>query len=683
MSEDVDEAMKDNARRFGDIEKEMKKSQNAATNALNKSIKGLAAGFFTAHRSVEDFAKAMSSQLLVIGAAGAVFGELVSSVFSLSKTYSKLTDAGQYFSGSMLTMAAQAGASGVSLEEFSRSILRNSAVATALQQGTVGNINAFGALQKSVRSSLLDVGQFGMSMTDINNATGDYAETLRLTGHLHMMNSNEQRVAITNLITDVSKFSAATGKSREEILKGSMSFAKNPDTALLARLLTKEQMGRFTQATTGFSSIPGGGDAMKEFFIEAINARNTGMPIQTTKTGNALAEAGLGYANPLMEKYAKDVMEGKNGPDLMEFLTNFNKIATDGVIAQLQRSGKIGALSPLLYGSDGLKKVEEELTKMPDMATKFMLNLDTQFHSITGEFRKSFYEGIVDSLFDSEKMKEDIANKGKTGSQADVIAANQRMEAELAKQKENFVKSLQELGKTLGTAFGEKLKQFTDWLNHGGAAKLTEYASAFVGAIENLAINIKKLTDLSLEQIILAYIGSRVVGAAMTAMFVRAGTAIAAAMLGTPIAWIITAVLVTLGLITAENQKKLAVSDEIEQKLGWKSPDLFMPDGTGMENPFATWIDKNGNKHTKEEGMKALVEYNKIQPNTPTRNTDDVKISPGDVEKSKTDNENNKRLQDLIQQLIDQGTPVSLAAAQQLRNNLMTNTASGILYYSP
>ena len=626
MSEDVDNVLKDNARRFNDALNEIEKTQkrssgvlDKSSGVLDKSIRGLSAGFKHAHGSVEDFAKAMSSQLVVIGAAGAVFGELVSSVFNLSKTYSKLTDAGQYFNGSMLTMAAQASASGVSLEEFSRSIIKNSAVATALQHGTVGNINAFGQLQKSVRSSLLDVGQFGLSMSEINDATGDYAETLRLTGHLHTMNSKEQQVAITSLITDVSKFSEATGKSRKEILQGAMSFAKNPDTALLARLLTSEGMKRFTEATVAFSSIPGGGDAFKQFFIESVNARNTGMPIGTTKTGQALIEAGLPHVVALFEKFTNDQMTGKN-PNKLEFMNNVNNSITPAQIANLERLGKIGAVSPLLYGlADSLKKANEAATTMPDMVTKFMLNLDHNFSEITGEFRKSFYEGILDSLVSvNSEVAEDIKNAGKTGSKEDVIAANKRMDDELAKQKANFVKSLQELGKTLGTAFGEKLKQFTDWLNHGGAEKLTEYASTFVTKVGEfatkvgeLASGIEKLTDLSLEQIILAYIGSRVVGAAMTAMFVRAGTAIAAAILGTPIGWI-TAVLVSLGLITAANQKKLAVSDEIEQKLGWKSPNLFADD-TGMENPFATWIDKQGNEHTKEEGIKALVEYNKTR----------------------------------------------------------------------
>ena len=525
MSEDVDNVLKDNARRFNDALKEIEKTQKRSSGVLDKSIRGLSAGFKHAHGSVEDFAKAMSSQLLVIGATGAVFGELVSSVFNLSKTYSKLTDAGQYFNGSMLTMAAQASASGVSLEEFSRSIIKNSAVATALQHGTVGNINAFGQLQKSVRSSLLDVGQFGLSMSDINDATGDYAETLRLTGHLHTMNSKEQQVAITSLITDVSKFSEATGKSRKEILQGAMSFAKNPDTALLARLLTSEGMKRFTEATVAFSSIPGGGDAFKQFFIESVNARNTGMPIGTTKTGQALIEAGLPNVVALFEKFTNDQMTGKN-PNKLEFMNNVNNSITPAQIANLERLGKIGAVSPLLYGlADSLKKANEAATTMPDMVTKFMLNLDHNFSEITGEFRKSFYEGILDSLVSvNSEVAEDIKNAGQTGSKEDVIAANKRMDDELAKQKAIFVKSLQELGKTLGTAFGEKLKQFTDWLNHGGAAKLTEWADWFVDEIIKVTDFLK---NLDLTTILAAYIGSKVVGAALTAMLVEGMTTIA------------------------------------------------------------------------------------------------------------------------------------------------------------
>src|ERR1019366_256087 len=164
-----------------------------------------------------------------IGAIGGAISLLVNGVFEISKTYSKLTDIGQMFGGSMFEMASRAGAAGLSLGDFSKAMMKHSQSAAFITNSQTGATNAFMDVQKKVRDGLEKVGFYGMSLSELTDATFDYVDIMKTSGRITKMSSGDLANGAQRFLAQVSGISAASGISREEIIKSTKQAAEEPD----------------------------------------------------------------------------------------------------------------------------------------------------------------------------------------------------------------------------------------------------------------------------------------------------------------------------------------------------------------------------------------------------------------------------------------------------------------------
>jgi hypothetical protein len=101
-----------------------------------KTVTSLVKGM---HGGVDDLLwsmKGATKAFAEVGIAAEVLIVLFEGAMKLTKTFSKMTDIGQNFGGSILNMAAQAGRSGLSLDQFSSLLMRNSTL-TAMMNDTI------------------------------------------------------------------------------------------------------------------------------------------------------------------------------------------------------------------------------------------------------------------------------------------------------------------------------------------------------------------------------------------------------------------------------------------------------------------------------------------------------------------------------------------------------------------
>src|SRR5476651_19401 len=161
------------------------KGLTGAASAFTGSIKGLHSGFGgmittvqSSTKSFTEFSKGISSssngvKLLGEGLlAGSIMigASLVKWVGDSMDTYRSLNSIGQTFGGSVLNMQLAAAQARMPLGEFSAALTKNSQLVSVI--GAQG----FGNLSKSLRSSLVDVGQLGLSLSDTNDIVAAYSQ---------------------------------------------------------------------------------------------------------------------------------------------------------------------------------------------------------------------------------------------------------------------------------------------------------------------------------------------------------------------------------------------------------------------------------------------------------------------------------------------------------------------------
>src|ERR1044072_827576 len=171
-------------------EQQMRKNMGTFTRGVNDLV--------TTMKVLQGNTQAASmgfSQLvkfLGLGAFSTAITAAINGLQDMARTYNRLTDVGVDFNGSMLEMERQAGAAGESLEEMGRQIVKNSTVISQMSSDQLKGVDTFNRFQRGVRDNLKQFGYYGMTMSQVNDASGEYLETLRETGQLDRLDNDKQ-----------------------------------------------------------------------------------------------------------------------------------------------------------------------------------------------------------------------------------------------------------------------------------------------------------------------------------------------------------------------------------------------------------------------------------------------------------------------------------------------------------
>lgn len=114
----------------------------------------------------------LTKGFLGLGAGVTILATLFASAMKMNTTFGKMTDIGQNFGGSMFNMMKEAGAAGLSLEDFHTLLARNSTLTAMMNDTVVTTTGALGALQHTSRAT----GALG----DHYAATGEAASDLHV-----------------------------------------------------------------------------------------------------------------------------------------------------------------------------------------------------------------------------------------------------------------------------------------------------------------------------------------------------------------------------------------------------------------------------------------------------------------------------------------------------------------------
>ena len=427
------------------------------------------------HRTTDHVTSQMATMARGLFGGAAIAG-VITGAANLGKTFNRMTDIGQSFyvsakdlgmsmsdmadrteqvgttmrasadevRGSMFEMARQASHAGLSLEQYTHFLTKNS-TATA-----VAGAKAMGDLQLSVRNTLKPLGFYGMTLTQLDDMTSDYAETLRETGGLERLDSKQQSAAVQRLAHDVSGFAELTGKSREAILKDFNAAMRETSGAMrmAADGLSGPQQQAYQSFVSFFASLPGvAGQEMPKFFAQLYG---TGGNAYFTEMGKTAITAGMPQLNAAMQKLM-NVMQ--SGADDVSGVAVETAVGMKNEILRNQRQlqnlanagGEAGAaaqklltLGQSLAGLDekqmkaklAQQKQLDAITQRYESATRDVMVFESNWEVLAGSFREGFFTSFAKA----------ISSFDFTAGDKDTM--------------EGFKAALKALGETVGTLLG-------------------------------------------------------------------------------------------------------------------------------------------------------------------------------------------------------------------------------------
>lgn len=444
-----------------------------STGMFGKSLDQATTSVKLMHSGIDDFTtglRGMVRSLVPIFLGGGIIDGLIHGATNLIKSYNQMSNAGQMFGGNMFTMAEQAGASGMSLEAFTRMIEKHSAVAAYMNTQTGATTQSLGSLQMSVRNSLKQVGFFGMSMSQVTDATADFADTMMQSGQLSRLDDTQRVAAVDSMMKNVAIFSQLTGKSRDDIMKATKTGLLETSSVaeLILHPLSAEMEQMHVQFATFFGSLNDGGKTL-EFFSEMLGHNgqswNTSMGQMFNKTVPIINQ----YMNTLQQTLRGPNMTPGQGDDAeLAFIKKSYEALLPNIEILKARPdaeakaavAQFNAWKPIYDKIDsGEAKRDMEKARrdgiVMDQFTKSLNLLENTWNVATGHFRVGFYGKLAE-------IAKSILPKDGT----DAMEALGKLLCKLGEVVGGVVGQLvlAFAGMAPGTGFSEAIVRFTDWI---------------------------------------------------------------------------------------------------------------------------------------------------------------------------------------------------------------------------
>jgi hypothetical protein len=401
------------------------RADGGGNSGFHKSVKDMTGAFGMMHKGTDDFIYDLQSMVGNLAKTSEAFIGLelaigaFKEILHIGKTFSKMTDIGQNFNGSLFTMMEQVGKSGLSLDQFSAMMSRNS-----MTSATMGK--SLGSLQMAVRDNLQQFGFYGMALDEITNTTSDYMETMRESGRLGTLDATQQTKAVTNLIAESSGLAKAFGKSREEIIKSTNETMRQTNLAARLSIGTQQQTdavqsfitmyagqskllassfgeqygkGGYVENELGTAAIGSGMGGLNNVISQSITAAKNGQKMTAGMMADQMSEFDHAFSEQQVEQL--EVLSKGGNADAMKMLQFNNEIkAITRDKKFLDDTGKFNKEKYAKYIEQSKKDAEIQAG-----ITQTALTFESSYKKITGGFIEGFYGAFASMLGDGVNLE--------------------------------------------------------------------------------------------------------------------------------------------------------------------------------------------------------------------------------------------------------------------------------------
>lgn len=234
---------------------------------------------------------------------GAVIANFTNWIGDLTTTYRDIANVGQTFTNGILEMSTVAGQSGVTLDEFARTLKNHSIVAARL------SAKGFMGLAREVRRGTEAFGLYGYTVEALNDFTGEYLESMRIQGRLESIQTADTTKRFQDLAKNTAILSAMFGKSREEINKSTNAAQQEALLTLRVARMTEDEFTRYQNNILPMlqTAATQGGEEFSKFIAQSFGGKSAAL----TEMGKMLASSGAGDIVALVDKLNEDVFAGR------------------------------------------------------------------------------------------------------------------------------------------------------------------------------------------------------------------------------------------------------------------------------------------------------------------------------------------------------------------------------------
>lgn len=424
--DDASESVAAKAAKLGDIFEDTGKSADEASKDLSENMKstggmlsGLKSPIGGATGMFQKLKSPMGMAITGFGAIGAGIFQLVNGLVEMTDTFFDLYNSGVTFEQGLFELKLAAGQAAMPLDDFAKTLLESSAVVKSFgKNGAVVYAN----ILRQTRELTMSQGMFGMSLEQVNSLTSDYMESQRMRGLLEGQTQAQLAQRNAEYLENLTLFSQAIGKSREEIAAETQAITTRADVFAFFNTLpeqTRQHASKiFEQASAGIAGLfkessEDVNTLLADIIVEPSRALQSDLFKSLLATNNKAAKQLLRFGenigrgamttDQVNEELANIVVSLKNtgqaGSETLRTFTRFDNQLKEGAMTQARILQDVASI-----GDDSLKMLRDGTKTELDETSKSIQTFRELFRTIFGklsEFQAEFFlnnKGTIDKF---------------------------------------------------------------------------------------------------------------------------------------------------------------------------------------------------------------------------------------------------------------------------------------------
>lgn len=379
------------------VKEETKRSKAMAESAddLKRSLNVFGGSGMTLSRamdSIQDKFEALNSPIGWLAISATVLADyLTDSITVLNDMY----QVGITFTDGMNEMRMAAATSALTLDEFSKVIIENSAVIAKMGRHGARD---FGLMSLAVRDSLRPFGQLAMTSEEVNSFLGEYLEIQRQQDLLDSMTRVQQANAATAYMRSLNDWTQALGKSKKELAESTKKVFDDIGVRARLRSMPEELRGIVTENIAKASAaFAVGGENVQNLMTELISTG--GRPVsEASQMFLALSgDLGVGFRSLASELSRGEMSQDELNRRMNELIRNSGQSADQfaNLVSQMRDSNPelAGFYESILQMANASEVATKQMGPLQTAFNNFKTSLDT----LTGGFR-AFFVQVMDSF---------------------------------------------------------------------------------------------------------------------------------------------------------------------------------------------------------------------------------------------------------------------------------------------
>lgn len=396
-------------------DRESRERDNEAFDLLEGKARraGRAVGEFS--DSLINFDGDWSRFIASIPIAGVALGALAKFGGSIVGSFREMNMVGQSFGGNLITMTQYAKQAGISFQDLSKFVQKNSRVAASV--GLRVLTETAGAVRDVTKASQ----NFGFSVDTINDFTASYLEQAKIRDFFDSMTAQERTQRTVEYIKNLRQLSEMTGKSAEDLDRQRRSMDSQVELQIAMGMMSAQERDLFNQGLEGLRNEMGRlPDSMQQDLQATMaNFKRTGT-LATTELGRTIMR--FPELRSALEEASRLTLAG-DAKGAQRAMARFN----DGLEVLNQRS----EISAQAFGQ-GAESLKQMILAGADLKNQMTAE------ELERKKQKDLEKKILDQAMAMQKKNANLSNKEA------IQLARKKVEGEI-KASENLIKVQEEL----------------------------------------------------------------------------------------------------------------------------------------------------------------------------------------------------------------------------------------------